>query len=285
VLTWTIGDISVAAVTNIEAALPCEILYPNSEPAELPDIDWLTPYLDTDGLVRLTLQSFLVRTPDRRIVVDLCAGDQKPRAVPFFDMLRTTFLDELTAAGFGPDDVDTVAYTHLHSDHVGWGTRLIDGTWQPTFPGARHIIDRAEYGYWETQQDHPDDQVSFSDSIRPLTEAGLVDLVDDEIDLADGIRLVRTPGHTPGHRSVRIVSGDAEAVITGDLMHNPCQVARPQWGCYIDFDGDATRAARIDLLTDAAARGVLVIGTHFPAPTAGYVTADGAGFRLTPAAG
>jgi glyoxylase-like metal-dependent hydrolase (beta-lactamase superfamily II) len=279
-LTWTVGTVTISSVIDTEAALPCEVLYPGSDPAELAGLPWVAPFLGADGLIRLAIQSFLVRTPGRRIVVDLCAGNAKARAFPGFSMLKTDYLERLAAADFEPASVDTVICTHLHGDHVGWGTRLEAGAWVPTFPNARHLIDRAELEFWAAQQDSPDDRQAFDDSIRPLLDAGLVDPVTGEHRVTDEVVMLATPGHTPGHRSVRIRSQDARALITGDLMHNACQVGRPDWACFIDHDPHAATQSRKAALADAATNDCLVIGTHFPPPTAGRVIREGDGYRF-----
>ncbi len=113
-----------------------------------------------------------------------------------------------------------------------------------------------------------------------MFDAGLVDLVETDHRICDEISLVSTPGHTPGHVSVRIASGGEEALITGDFMHHPCQIARPDWSSTANSDPAAARQTRERMLTDLADAPILVIGTHFAGRTAGRVVPDGGAFRL-----
>jgi glyoxylase-like metal-dependent hydrolase (beta-lactamase superfamily II) len=138
-----------------------------------------------------------------------------------------------------------VICTHLHTDHVGWNTRLVDGQLVPTFPRARYLVARPEWEHWSQAKDHWT-QIVMADSVRPIFAAGLVDLVAVDHVVHETIRFEPTPGHTPGHVSVHIVSYDEEAVITGDLVHHPCQFARPDWGSSADANAaqaDRTRKA------------------------------------------
>src|SRR5262245_21224793 len=137
---WLVGDVSITSVTEIhDAAIPGTAVLPAATPEEILAVDWLRPrFADDDGNILLRVQALVIESRDRRIVVDTCLGNDKPRNNPFFDRLHTTFLDDLTAAGFPPETIDAVVCTHLHVDHVGWNTVLRDGQWVPTFPNARH---------------------------------------------------------------------------------------------------------------------------------------------------
>jgi glyoxylase-like metal-dependent hydrolase (beta-lactamase superfamily II) len=174
-----------------------------------------------------------------------------------------------------------VLCTHLHVDHVGWNTMLVDGQWRSTFPNARYLIGRKEFDHWQghgpanARGDDP-----FSDSVKPVFEAGLVDFVESDRAICPEIRLEPTPGHTPGHVSVRISSKGEEALITGDVMHHPCQMAHPEWPSAADGDPAQARATRQALLDRCAGAPLLVIGTHFAGPTAGRVVRDGKVFRF-----
>jgi glyoxylase-like metal-dependent hydrolase (beta-lactamase superfamily II) len=196
-------------------------------------------------------------------------------------MRHGPFLDDIAAAGYPRDSIDTVLCTHLHVDHVGWNTMLVDGKWQPTFPNARYLIGRKEWEHWRSEdaaQRRGDDIIG--DSVRPIFDAGLADLVEMNHVVGDGVWLEPTPGHTPGHVSVRISSRGEDAIITGDCMHHPCQIARPHWSSAADSDVDAARTTRLAFLERYADGPVLVIGTHFATPTAGHITRDGDVYRL-----
>jgi glyoxylase-like metal-dependent hydrolase (beta-lactamase superfamily II) len=118
------------------------------------------------------------------------------------------------------------------------------------------------------------------DSVRPILDAGIADLVEMDHRITPEVRLEPTPGHTPGHVSVRITSRGEEAVITGDLMHHPVQCAEPGWASRFDVDADAARRTRRQFLEKHADRPVLVLGTHFATPTAGRIVRDGAAYRF-----
>jgi glyoxylase-like metal-dependent hydrolase (beta-lactamase superfamily II) len=165
-------------------------------------------------------------------------------------------------------------------DHVGWNTILVDGQWVPTFPGARYLIARDEFDYWRDQDKMELQTVVFADSVQPVFEAGLVDLVDTDHQLCEEVDLVPTLGHTPGHVSVRIRSGGEQALITGDFIHHPCQMARLNWGSSADLDKAEADATRRRVFAEHADTPTLVIGTHFAGATAGRIVRDGDAYRL-----
>ncbi|PYN05883.1 MAG: hypothetical protein DME02_18035 [Candidatus Rokuibacteriota bacterium] len=187
---------------------------------------WLAPhFLDDKGRFLQSIHTFVVRAPGLTVLVDTCVGNDKDRGgrQPFH-MMRTTFLDDLRVAGVAPESVDVVICTHLHVDHVGWNTRLDNGRWVPTFPRARHLFARREWEHWSSERDEDTTRI-MHDSVTPVLDAGLATLVEMDHRISDEIWLEPTPGHTPGHASVRLRSRDADAVITGDLMHHH----RPPW--------------------------------------------------------
>jgi len=275
-LCWQIGDIKITRILEQETALPGDFLLPASTPAAVAGIPWLKPhFIDEAGLFRLSIHALVVETPDTLVVVDTCAGNDKTRTAPVFHRLQTDFLDHFAAAGYRPEDVDVVLCTHLHVDHVGWNTRLVDGRWVPTFANARYLLGRQEVEHWRSCAAPGDEGLAFADSVQPLFDAGLVDLVETGHAICPGVSLVPTPGHTPGHVSVKLSSQGQEALITGDMIHHPAQLARPEWACFIDADPDQGIATRRRIFSALAGSGVLVIGTHFAAPTAGFVVGDG----------
>jgi glyoxylase-like metal-dependent hydrolase (beta-lactamase superfamily II) len=278
-MRWKIGDVTVSRVVETTPVLDPAAFFPKSTPEGwAKHRDWLVPhFVDEDGQVLLSIHMLVVESQGRTIVVDCCVGEGK--TLPYDLGPRSGFLDELRTAGYDPAAVDTVLCTHLHFDHVGWNTRLVDGRWVPTFPNARYLFGRVEWEHWSSSQDDEPVHV-LAESVRPVVEAGLSQLVESDHRITDEVWLEPTPGHTPGHHSVHISSGGAEAVITGDMTHHPVQIAEPHWGISADVDpGWATRTRRefIDRYGDTP---VLVIGTHYAGPTAGQIVRDGDGWRF-----
>jgi glyoxylase-like metal-dependent hydrolase (beta-lactamase superfamily II) len=212
-------------------------------------------------------------------VVDTCVGNDKN--VPFgnWSGMQTSFLCDLETAGFPTESIDTVLCTHLHVDHVGWNTRLEGDRWVPTFPAARYLWSRTEFEHWDRLAE-PMLEPVMTESVRPVVDAGLVDLVTETHRICDEVRFIPTPGHTPGHVSVEIGSGGERALITGDLLHHPVQCAHPEWGSQFDSDFDQAVQTRRDFLSLCAEEPVLVIGTHFAGATAGRIVRDGDAYRL-----
>jgi glyoxylase-like metal-dependent hydrolase (beta-lactamase superfamily II) len=250
----------------------------------------LTPnFVDKNGQLRGLVQAFVIMITGQVIIVDPGVGNGKKRsAVPGWDNLHTNFLDRLRAGGLALDKVNYVINTHLHFDHVGWLTQLVNGAWQPTFPAARYVMSEGEFRYWQPRPEREiaDQHAGLADSVLPVYEAGLVDLVADDHVVCDGVRLVPSPGHTPHHVCVMIESRGQSAVFAGDVMHHPCQIAYPDWGASSDFNPDQARASRFDVLRRCAESDTLLIGAHFADPVAGRITANGSGsgFRLVPIA-
>jgi glyoxylase-like metal-dependent hydrolase (beta-lactamase superfamily II) len=241
--------------------------------------DLALDFVDARGRYRMSLHAYLLEAGGRRIVVDTCCGNGKDRPlIPEFDHRDGPFLDDLAAEGFAPDSVDTVVCTHLHLDHTGWNTRLVDGEWVPTFPRARYLLGAEDLDAWG-RSDDPLHAPAFADSVRPVLDAGLVEAVPGDRPLADGVELRATPGHTPGHLSVWI--GD-RCVITGDVLHHPIQCRHPDWTATGDGDPDLARRTRRELLETAAASGALVLGTHFAGSSAGQVVREGSAYRFVP---
>ena len=249
-------------------------------PENIRTVPWLRPHFaNPDGKVIMSVHAFVIESPGHRMVVDTCIGNDKPRAFPGWNMLQLPFLADLEKAGFARDSIDHVLCTHLHVDHVGWNTMLSEGKWVPTFPRARYLIGRKEWEHW-SKASEPDTRELLDDSVRPIFDAGLADLV--ESDAAhhggDSPRADTRP-HT-GHHSLRITSRGEEAVITGDLMHHPVQLAHPEWGSHFDSDFEQAIATRRAFMERYGDKPVLVLGTHFATPSAGRIVRDGNAWRL-----
>ena len=281
-MTWKLGKVTITKVVEPQTVGSTRFILPLASNEEIRKLAWLIPHFATEeGRLIMTIHSLVVETPSRRILVDTGLGnDKEGRSIPTWNNRRGPFLETLTAAGFPPESIDTVLCTHLHVDHVGWNTMLVDGRWIPTFPNARYLMGCVEFQHWTSQHGQKDVAHVLADSVTPVWEAGLVDLVETDHRICDEVSLVPTPGHTPGHVSVRIASGGEAALITGDFMHHPCQIARPQWSSTADSDPAAARQTREHMLTRLADAPILVIGTHFAGRTAGRIVRDGEAFRL-----
>lgn len=281
-MKWTIGDVTVTKIVEMEATGGSRFLLPQATPEAVLPIAWLRPHFaDEAGNLRMSIHSFIVETPDQRIIVDTCLGnDKQNRRIPHWNDRDGPFLADLTAAGFPPELIDTVLCTHLHVDHVGWNTRLVNGNWVPTFPRARYLMGRTEYEHWRGVQDRPDMAHIMADSVTPIIDAGLATLVETDAQLTPEISLIPTLGHTPGHVSVMIRSRGEQALITGDFMHHPCQIAHPEWSTLADSNPGQGIETRHSLFQRLAGSPVLVIGTHFAGATAGHIVRDGGTYRL-----
>jgi len=279
-----VGRLRVSAIVERAGPTPPAWLFPDATPdAVARQRDWLAPHFaDTGGRLLQSIHAFVVRAPDFTLLVDTCVGNDKDRGgrQPFH-MMQTRFLEELRAAGFPPESIDLVLCTHLHVDHVGWNTRLEHGRWVPSFPGARYLFGRCEWEHWSAEHDE-DTQRILADSVAPVQAAGLAELVEMTHRISEEIWLEPTPGHTPGHVSVRLASGDDQAVITGDLMHSPIQLAEPGWASRFDSDAEQARATRRAFCERYAEQPVTVLGTHFHHPTAGRVVRHGDAWRFRP---
>ncbi|MEM7094566.1 MAG: MBL fold metallo-hydrolase [Actinomycetota bacterium] len=270
-LTWRVGDVTITRVEEAMAWLDGHVLMPDFHPDVLePHEDWLRPnfFSDRNNKMALSIHAFVVQSGDTTIVVDTCVGEGN-RSLPS----DPEFPDRLAEAiDGGLAGVDVVLCTHLHFDHVGWNLRSVDGEQVPTFPNARYLFSEREVEHTRIDDHHE----VIEPSVQPLIDAGLADLVADDHRIDDQVRLLPTPGHTPGHVSVLIASRGERAVITGDMAHTPLQFAEPDLSsANFDHDSAAACATRHRMLAEWTDEPVLVLGTHFAPPTAGHIVSDG----------
>ncbi|MDP7546655.1 MAG: MBL fold metallo-hydrolase [Alphaproteobacteria bacterium] len=277
-----IGDFKLERVVESEEPLiAAEGFFPESTPDVFAEhAHWLQPrYVDpVSGKLVICVQSYIVRTPRHIIVVDACVGNDKERAVfPQWHHQQSTYLADLAAAGVRPEEVDFVMCTHLHTDHVGWNTRLEDGRWVPTFPNARYIFARDEYRQAEAQMrldasaGHPQ---AFADSVLPVMQAGQAVLVDHDHEIDHGVWLEPAPGHTPGNVVVNLKSGQGRAVLSGDVIHHPVQLVRPEWSSRACEDRPQSRQTRRAFIERYVDTDTLIAPAHFPSPSLGYIVAQ-----------
>jgi glyoxylase-like metal-dependent hydrolase (beta-lactamase superfamily II) len=286
-LEWRLGDVTVTRIVESIASVPPAAFIPLAAGDALaPHLDWLRPsFVNPDGNMVLSIHALLVESAGRKLVVDTCVGN-RPLPEELAAVRGTAaFVEQFAAAGFPPDEVDTVICTHLHFDHVGWNTMLVDGKWVPTFPNARYILAEPEWTHWAAAKT-PEERgaaITLDEAVRPLFDYGVVDLVAVDHEVTEEVRLVPTPGHTPGHVSVRISSLGEEALITGDMAHHPVQLAEVDWFTTADSDQVASGVTRRRVVDENVDTKTLVIGTHFAPPCAGYLVRDGGRVRLQPA--
>ncbi len=281
-MKWVIGEVTVTKIVELEMTGGSRFLLPQATREAVLPIAWLRPHFaDEEGRLRLSIHSFVIETPERRIVVDTCLGNDKTgRRIPHWNDRDGPYLKDMAAAGFPVESIDKVLGTHLHTDHFGWETRKVDGKWVPTFPRAKYLMGRAEYEHWMNIKDRPDTAGLMTDSVTPVVEAGLATMVETNARICDEISLVPTLGHTPGHVSVMIQSQGEQALITGDFMHHPCQIAHPDWSTLADSDAEQAIATRRRMFQRLAGTPVLILGTHFAGVTAGRLVLDGDSYRL-----
>ncbi|MCH2172539.1 MBL fold metallo-hydrolase [Myxococcota bacterium] len=273
---WKIGELTVTRIVESETAMPFEGLFPTAS-AEVLEAhrEWLYPdFMDASGRMRLSIHALVVDAPSCRVLVDTCVGQH---AIPGFEAMSKGSQDlrtSLASAGFATDSIDVVLCTHLHFDHVGWNTMQENGNWVPTFPNARYLFARKEWDHWNLESES-DLVPNLDNAVRPVFAAGLADLVETDHQVCAEVRLVPTPGHTPGHVSVALESTGARGLITGDATHHPVQWAEPDWASSADTDTRGSTETRQKMIGDCADQDVLVIGTHYSGPTAGHVLSHG----------
>ena len=272
-----IGQVEVWRILEMNGPF-CEArdLYPNAEPNLHEVIDRHAPgqLCPETGRMILPVQGFLLKTPHHVVLVDSCVGNHKTASFPDWNQRDDDrFLIALAASGVGVEDVDYVLCTHLHVDHVGWNTQLLDGRWVPTFPNARYILPEADDAEFAGS-----DFAHYTESVLPVIETAQAEFVQAGHKLGEEISLVPTPGHTAGHVSIAIKSGGREAVITGDALHSTAQCACPHWHFKFDSDPEQAVRSRRTLLELAAEADMRVLGSHFTLPSIGRVRASGDAF-------
>jgi glyoxylase-like metal-dependent hydrolase (beta-lactamase superfamily II) len=287
----TIGSVTITALKELERwRFPANHLYPALTEAAFQQAcdrwgDRITDRTTRELLLDITC--FVLRAPNRTILVDAGNGNDKCRPVmSAHHMFATDFLAVLAAAGVDPEEVDTVVSTHLHQDHCGWNTTLVDGSWQVTFPKAEHIFSARELahvasygrGAAEGTLEH-DFYRTYEDTVEPVLLAGLGRTFDERAVLYDdGVTTVAAKvvgGHTPGHLVVEVDSGETHAVISGDVIHHPLQLDDLSLAQVGDVDAAAAARVRAELISSCRDRNSLLLAAHFP--SACRIVADESG--------
>jgi glyoxylase-like metal-dependent hydrolase (beta-lactamase superfamily II) len=284
-----IGDIEVHRIEETVVYEPMTLFPDFQRDGLMANLGWLVPnYYDPPrDMFPTSVHSWLVKTPTHTILIDTCAGNRKTRPLsPRFNMLNTPWLERLEDAGVKPEDVDLVILTHLHIDHVGWNTRLVNGRWVPTFPNAQYVMSRRECEAQDPRRGavaKPEGaNLPFIDSVQPIIDTGKARIVEGNEKLLDGIDLMPIPGHTPGMMAVRVKSNGEEGVFGGDVAHQPIQVAFPDWSTKYCADPKQAAASRRAIFDYCAKQGCLLLPVHFGWPYCGRIARRGNDFVFLP---
>lgn len=250
---------------------------------------WLAPtYYDPEsGRIPMPVHSWIVRTPRHTVLIDSCIGNHKHRpGLSEMHQLSTNYLQRMAALGIHPEEIDYVMCSHLHADHVGWNTRLVNGTWVPTFPNARYVISQVEYDHvlraittgvsgvpgWFAPM--------YNDSVLPIVEAGQSVMFDDTYSLDDTFLIRHAPGHSPGHVRIELSSHGENGVFCGDMLHTPIQIPFWQWSSRVCDDRALAAKSRKELLSFCAETGALLFPGHFESPHVGHIVEQSGSFGI-----
>ncbi len=281
---FTVGDIEIHRIMEIYGVFRApEDCWP-SDAADVKAFlethgDIYRPWaLDPEtGKVMLGIQSYVLKAPGMNVLVDTCVGCNKswPHMPPWHQRDDQRWLGRLKAAGFEPESIDYVLCTHLHGDHVGWNTRMVDGRWVPTFPNAKYLMTAIDENFTRTTERFAD---MYAESVSPVIAAGQAQLIETDFALSDEVWVAPSHGHTPGHLCVRLRSKGAEATVTGDAFHSPMQLQKPDWIFAADADGAQAAATRRAIFESHCETDRLVLPAHFPSPTIGHIVPEGDAF-------
>ncbi|MFN3449056.1 MAG: MBL fold metallo-hydrolase [Roseococcus sp.] len=281
-----IGDISITSLIERDGPWrrPEDFFLGYDSAAQAGNIARLAPEVfdRESGKMVITYQTFVVRTPHHVILVDTCTGEDKGYGPPM-DFPKQPWADAFAAEGLRPEDVDYVFCTHLHIDHTGWNTKLVDGRWVPSFPRAKYVFHKGEYAAWEALAKEGVERPGGAGGVwrmncEPIAAAGQALLVDEDFRLEDGVSLILTPGHSPCHVCVKIESRGQSAIIAGDLLHHQLQCTDPSLSTIFCWDAEAARASRRRVFEEIADTPALMLPVHFPSPTAGRLKRAGSGY-------
>lgn len=275
--SFTLGEAKLTVVSDGHMSMPTSGLGVNADPAEVKaflEAQFLSPdinYSHTNHLI--------IEIGEAKVLIDAGSGGR---------FLETSgrLWENMDAAGLDASEITHVIITHAHPDHI-WGVR--DDFDEAVIPDAEYFIGAAEHAYW--MQDDlvnkvaPEAQQFVLGAVNSINVDGAEwQLLGNDQEIVPGVRVIDTPGHTPGHLAVVVESGGHQLIALGDAMsHAWTNFAHPEWYNEFDADGDMTVATRKRLLDMAAADRMAVIGYHFPFPGVGHVAREGEAYRFVPA--
>jgi glyoxylase-like metal-dependent hydrolase (beta-lactamase superfamily II) len=259
-----IGKIKVTYLPDGGGVVVPGALYPASTAdgwQKYPDL------LNEEGQFLTTIGAFLIEVGDEKIAVDTGIGPVNIEFPGFGPFFGGRYLDSLAGTGVKPEAVTQVVFTHLHLDHCGWTTVEKDGERALTFPNASHWATQAEWDFWHGGDNPAGPHPEFVQ--RPL--AGRLQFLAEGEEIAPGVTVVSTPGHTPGHISLRLESEGKVGYLLGDVLHGAMQLAETDWSVAFDIDQAAARATRDNLLPQVEGEGVIVAANHFSNAVFGHI--------------
>jgi glyoxylase-like metal-dependent hydrolase (beta-lactamase superfamily II) len=240
-----IGDIDVIAVNDGEGKLSRDYI---------PSLDWDThaSLLDGEGNFPIALGCFLIKTKDRNVLVDAGLGP-----VTFPPFRGGDLPANLAEAGVTPDDIDIIVLTHLHIDHIGW----LAQNGAPYFPNAA-----IRFGAKDLDQFiHAENPDQFTKPVYDVIEpTGRIETITGDENIAPGVDVLQTPGHTLGHISVVVSSGEQRAFLLGDAMACPAQLEDAEWAAMSDIDPKLSTRSREALYKEMESPGAVAVASHFP---------------------
>ena len=272
----SIGTIEVHLLRDGSDRVPAEMILGGASPEEMTAT--IAGHADADGQLAVAHNGVLVRSAGRVVLIDAGFGELSESEGAGGELLHA-----LARLGMEPREIDDVVVTHAHADHIGGLTRG-DGSGRqvPVFEAARHWFWRDEWMYWTAEAVLAAMPAYLADPARlrlpSISAAGLVNLVDAEQEVAEGVRIVSAPGHTPGHVVVAIESEGVRAMYLGDAIFHELNVVRPEWTCVFDVDPGAAVRTRRSLLDSASRDQILVLAAHLPRP--GRVASRGTSYAF-----
>ena len=228
-------------------------------------------YLDDSGNLVASIGGLLVERGDRALLIDAGFGPQSvpPRPDgPIGFAYGGALLGNLAVLGRDPAEIEAVAFTHLHTDHLGWAWHPAPGSDVPAFTGAEYLLSEPEWSHPELAEAAGAGH-EILDALRPRVRT-----VTDGEEIFPGVRVLLTIGHTVGHATYVITAGGQRLIAFGDALHSPIQIGRPEWGAVADHDPAKAVAARRRLVSELAQPDTIGFGVHFADVVFGRVHLD-----------